>query len=161
MDEMKNRMSGYEFIIKARLVELILFAVRCIKGENTTRKTNTAQTEKHKKIHEIAEYINDHYQEKISLTQISEVFYISKSYLSRIFKEVTGFTVHEYINIVRIKNAQHLLENSDITITSVAEKVGYDSITYFEKVFKKYFEISPLRYRKKYMHPKIRESKQA
>ena len=151
---MKNRLSGYEFVIKARLVELILFAVRCKKGENTTRKTNIIQSEKHKKVHEIAEYINETYQEKISLTQISQEFYISKSYLSRIFKEVTGFTVHEYINIVRIKKAQYLLENTEFTITSVAEKVGYDSITYFEKIFKKYFEIPPLRYRKKYMQPR-------
>lgn len=155
MDEMQKRMTGYEFVIKARLVELIIFAIRCIKGENTTRKTNTAQTEKHKKVHEIAEFINENYQKQISLTQISEDFYISKSYLSRIFKEVTGFTVHEYLNIVRIKKAQYLLENTDISITSVAEKVGYDSITYFERVFKKYFEIAPLRYRKKYQQPKF------
>ncbi|MBH1940507.1 AraC family transcriptional regulator [Mobilitalea sibirica] len=149
--EMKEKHTSYEFVTKAKLAELLIFATRCKNGENATLKSETIQTEKYKKINEIAEYITQNYQYNISLADISEDFYISKCYLSRIFKEITGFTVNEYINIIRIKKAQQLLENTDYSITQIAGLVGYDSITYFEKVFKKYTEISPLKYRKKLM----------
>lgn len=148
--EMKMKQTSYEFLVKSKLAELFIYAIRCNNGENVTLKAETAGTEKYKKISEIAEYINEYYYTDISLSDISRDFYISKCYLSRIFKEVSGFTVNEYINIIRIKKAQQLLENSDYNITEIAERIGYESLTYFEKVFKKYLELSPLRYRKKF-----------
>jgi YesN/AraC family two-component response regulator len=150
IDEMKLKRTGYEYIVKAKVTELLVFIMRCKKGEYTTFQVETVKTEKHKKVHEIAEFVNLNYKNKLSLDDISKHFYVSKSYLSRIYKEVTGFTVNEYINIVRIKKAKLLLESTDKPITEVAEAVGYDSITYFEKVFKTYMETSPLKYRKSY-----------
>lgn len=150
--EMKIKHSNYEFLVKMKLVELLLYAIRCKTGENTTLLEVPVKTEKHKKINEIAEYINENCHKMMSLANIADDFYISKCYLSRIFKEVTGFTVNEYINITRIKRAQQLLEQSDYNITEIADMVGYGSITYFEKVFKKYLETSPLKYRKKFMN---------
>lgn len=150
MKEMKMKQTSYEFLVKTKLAELLIYAVRCKNGENSTMKAEPVRTEKYKKISEIAEYINEYYHSDISLSDISKYFYISKCYLSRIFKEITGFTVNEYINIIRVKKAQQLLEHSDHNITEIAEQVGYDSITYFEKIFKKYLEISPLKYRKKF-----------
>ncbi|MHB8130663.1 MAG: AraC family transcriptional regulator [Mobilitalea sp.] len=147
--ELKEKHTSYEFVMKSKIAELLIFALRIKNGENTTMQSETRQTEKYKKINEIAEYISHNYQRSISLADISQDFYISKCYLSRIFKEITGFTVNEYINIVRIKKAQQLLENTKYSITQIAELIGYDSITYFEKVFKKYIELSPLKYRTK------------
>jgi YesN/AraC family two-component response regulator len=112
-------------------------------------QAETIHSEKYRKINEIAEYITHNYQHNISLADIAQKFYISKSYLSRIYKEVTGFTVNEYINVIRTKKAQQMLESTEYSITQIAELIGYDSITYFEKVFKKYIELSPLKYRKK------------
>lgn len=149
--EMKMKHSNYEFLVKMKLAEILLYAIRCKTGENTTLLDVPVKTEKYKKISEIAEYINENYHKKMSLANIADDFYISKCYLSRIFKEVTGFTVNEYINITRIKRAQQLLEQSDYNITEIADIVGYGSITYFEKVFKKYLETSPLKYRKKFI----------
>lgn len=150
MREMKQKHTSYQFLVKTKLAELLIYAMRCKNGENTTIKVETVKTEKYKKISEIAQYITVNYQQDISLSDISRDFYISKCYLSRIFKEVTGFTVNEYINIIRVKNAQHLLEHTEHNITEIAELAGYDSITYFEKMFKKYLEITPLKYRKKF-----------
>ncbi len=147
--ELREKHTGFEFAIKAKLAQLIIFAYRCKTGENVTMQADTSQSEKYKKINEIAEYITHNYYSNISLADIAQRFYISKSYLSRIYKEVTGFTVNEYINVIRTKKAQHMLENTNYSITRIAELIGYDSITYFEKVFKKYIELSPLKYRKK------------
>ncbi len=147
--ELRGKHTGFEFVMKAKIAELIIFAYRCQTGENAKMQAETIHSEKYRKINEIAEYITHNYQHNISLADIAQRFYISKSYLSRIYKEVTGFTVNEYINIVRIKKAQQMLESTDYSITQIAEQIGYDSITYFEKVFKKYIEQSPLKYRKK------------
>ena len=150
IEEMEKKHTSYEFLIKSKLAELLIFAIRCKKGENPTFQVETVKTEKHKKIHEIAEYIAENYNKKISLEDLSKHFFVSKSYLSRIYKEVTGFTVNEYINIVRIKKAQLLLEDANYNITEIAEMVGYDSITYFEKVFKMYIKKPPMKYRRKF-----------
>lgn len=149
--EIKMKHSHYDFLIKMKLAELIVYATRCKTGENTTLLNAPVKTEKYKKISEIAKYINDNHHTSISLANIADDFFISKCYLSRIFKEITGFTVNEYINITRIKRAQQLLEQSEYNITEIADIVGYESITYFEKVFKKYLETSPLKYRKKFL----------
>ena len=84
-----------------------------------------------------------------SLDELAQAFYLNKSYLSRIFKKATGYTVTEYINIYRIQESQKLLEDTDMSIADVAQAVGYENMTYYNRVFKKYVETSPLQYRKK------------
>ena len=98
----------------------------------------------------MASYIIDHYDDRLSLEMIADHFYVNKCYLSRIFKEVSGFTVNEYINMIRIRRARELLSGSSMSITEVSESVGYENITYFERVFNQYTQTSPSRYRKQY-----------
>lgn len=102
----------------------------------------------HKKISEIVTFINHNYPQDLTLDALSERFFISKYYLSRTFKEVTGFSLIEYLNSVRIREAQSLLKNSTLNVTLIAEKVGFESITHFGRVFKAITGLSPLKYRK-------------
>jgi YesN/AraC family two-component response regulator len=107
-------------------------------------------TAKHRKVDEVAAYIINHCTTPLSLDSLAKRFYVGKCYLSRIFKEVTGFTIIEYIAIHRLQRAQHLLLHSDHNISEISEMLGFESITYFERVFKNYMEVSPLKYRKYY-----------
>ena len=107
----------------------------------TSRKYNLQQ---------IKDYLDFHYPETIRLDDLAETFYINKFYLSRIFKEVTSFTINDYLNVNRIKKAHRLLLETDDSITSIAEQLGYENITYFERVFKKYRNMTPLKYRNYY-----------
>ena len=84
----------------------------------------------------------------LSLDEISEELYLSKYYLCRIFKEYTGFTITEYINTYRIKKATQLLENSNESISSISVILGFESVSYFERVFKKIMNVTPLKYKK-------------
>lgn len=102
----------------------------------------------HQKISEIVEYLNANYQHNLTLGEISERFGISKYYLSRMFKEVTGFTLIEYLNSIRTKQAQKMLRTTDLNVTTISENVGFDSITHFGRVFKTITGSSPLQYRK-------------
>ena len=97
---------------------------------------------------EAASYIIDHFNENLSLESVAKKLYINKCYLSRIFKEASGFTVNEYINMIRIRKSRELLSSTSLTVTEVAEAVGYDTITYFERVFRQYTLTSPSAYRK-------------
>lgn len=104
---------------------------------------------KHQKVREAAQYLSGHPETGESLEELAGRFYISRSYLSRIFREVTGFSVTEFRNICRIKRARQLLEHSRLSVTEIAAGLGFESVTYFERVFRKYTGLSPLGYRKK------------
>ena len=99
-------------------------------------------------VYQISDYISDHFQEKLSLDSLAEQFYISKYYLSRSFHEVTGFGINEYINILRVKKAQSLLETTTLSVSEIASRTGFESITYLGRVFKKYQHVTPAQYRK-------------
>jgi len=100
------------------------------------------------KVSEILLYIMEHYSEIYGLEDLSKIFYLDKSYLSRIFKEVTNFTVNEFINCQRIDHAKTLLLDDSLSMEDVSKKLGYERLSYFDHVFKKYVGISPLQYRK-------------
>lgn len=157
--EIQNKAVGYEFMVQQKLAELLLLALRNKQENGLLVKGSTATTSKHIKVHEVANYIINHSNDCSSLDALAKRFFVSKCYLSRIFKEVTGFTVNEYINIHRIQKAQELLINSKYNITEISELLGYESITYFEKVFKKYTETTPLKYRKKHSIRNLKRDK--
>ncbi len=100
------------------------------------------------KVAEIIKYIMEHYKEIYGLEDLAGIFYMDKSYLSRIFKEVTNFTVNEFINFQRINHARNLLLNDSLTMEDISKDLGYERLSYFDRVFKKYVGISPLQYRK-------------
>ena len=82
-----------------------------------------------------------------------EKFAAVKNHLKEFKEDVTfeyfdEFGLNEYVNILRTKRAKQLLEETTLSVSEIAGTVGYESITYFEKVFKTYMSISPLKYRK-------------
>ncbi len=104
--------------------------------------------EKQMKVYEIIDYLQTHYGDKLTLAQLSEEFYISSTYLCRLFKQTTGFTIIEYLNYIRIQKAQLQLRESNAKVTQIAEDTGFDSIAHFGRVFKQIAKRSPLQYRK-------------
>ena len=147
-EEIQEKQREYELMVKVKLLELLVLLTRYRKNVLPERTEQTVLTAKHLKVHEVADYLQTNPGTKESLEELARRFYISKSYLSRIFKEVTGFGVNEYTNIVRVKKAQHLLVYGEYSVTEISELLGFESITYFERVFKKYTLYTPLRYRR-------------
>lgn len=101
-------------------------------------------------VEQIQAYIAQHYAEKLTLTGIASQFYISPYYLSRLFKKSTNLSLIEYINGVRIKAAQHLIEQTAESISSVAGKTGFMTTAHFRRVFKDATGLSPQQYRQQY-----------
>ena len=109
---------------------------------------NESDTPKYRAAYKIADYLTENCERPISLEELSEEFFLSKSYICRIFKEVTGYTISEYTNIHRIRKAKRYLEETDLSISEISHRLGYESLTYFERMFKHYMTLSPLKYRK-------------
>ena len=79
-----------------------------------------------------------------------KAFFISQYYLSRSFKQVTGFTFIEYLNSVRIREAQRLLRETEKQVIQIAHMVGFNNISHFGRIFKAITKYTPLQYRKIY-----------
>ncbi len=101
-------------------------------------------------IYKITAYIKNNYMHKITLTDISEHVYLSKMYVSKIFKEEMSITLSEYINKTRIEKSTALLLDSSLSIVDVANLVGYEDQSYFTKVFKNIMGVSPGKYKEKH-----------
>ncbi len=146
-EEMRDRRRSYELMVKMKLLELLVMLRRCQEDALAEGEARTAHTPKYQKVQEVVDYLQANPETGESLDELAGRFYISRSWLSRIFKEVTGFSVNEYTNIIRVKKAQKLLSCSDYSVTEVSEALGFESITYFERVFKRYTTSTPLKYR--------------
>lgn len=145
--ELGTKNSGFRLLAKSLVAELFIYAKRM---ENKTNPSASSRTDdpRHRQIEQIACYIAENCCSPLSLNSIAEQFYMNKCYLSRIFKEITGFTVNGYLHARRIQKARSLLIQNSMNISEVSEAAGYENLTYFERVFKKHTGMSPLEYRR-------------
>ena len=88
-------------------------------------------------------YINAHYAEKIDLETIASQIHLSKYYFCRIFREVTGATVLEYLTNVRLTRAGRLLVESSLAIQEIAQKTGFASLVHFSRTYRNAYGVSP------------------
>ena len=101
--------------------------------------------------HTIKKYIDAHYMEQITLQSISSALYISPYYLSHVFKEMSGYSPMQYVLRRRVGEAQTLLIHTDLSLTRIAENVGFETQSYFNYQFTKNVGISPKKYRDNYI----------
>ncbi|OBZ14983.1 hypothetical protein A8L34_13970 [Bacillus sp. FJAT-27264] len=93
------------------------------------------------------DYINCNYDKDLKLADVAKAAYLSTGYLSRIFKNETGYSFKEWINRVRIEKAKELILNSDLKYYEIAERVGYKDYKYFSAYFNKLCGISAKEYK--------------
>ena len=101
-------------------------------------------------VEQACHYIDTHLNEEITLDIVARHIFVSKSYLSQMFKEFTGQSFPEYITAQRVIRARHLLLTTELKIDQVAEQCGFFSSTYFSTVFKKHTSMTPRSFRQKY-----------
>lgn len=101
-------------------------------------------------IQKILPYLQEHYAEDLSLKTLAEAFHLNALYLGRKIRQETGTAFPEYLNRLRIEKARELLEHTELSAKQIARKVGYSNDKYFSIQFKKYMDMTPGEYRKKY-----------
>lgn len=100
-------------------------------------------------IRKVCDYLKAHYQEELSVSDVTQRFHISVSQFSLLFKKYTGQSFINYLNTLRIQQAKHLLVDGDRKVYEIAELVGFQSLPHFNRVFKQNTGQSPNEYRKR------------
>lgn len=95
----------------------------------------------------ILNYFHTHYEKEILISEVADMFEIDRRKIAYLFEKITGFTPIQYLTRYRISKAKELLTVSELTVSEVAEAVGYQDSFYFSRVFKNLTEMSPSQYR--------------
>ncbi|MCM3784608.1 response regulator transcription factor [Neobacillus mesonae] len=142
--------SKYEFFRKIDESDYARDAIQTIvdfihEAEHIIGETNTAVNPNMTKL---LNYIQEHYAEPITLTEVAKQFHFNPSYLSSYFSAHNNEGFSEYLNKVRVQKAMELLSSTEETISEISGRVGYSDQSYFTKVFKKHTGFSPSSYRR-------------
>ncbi len=108
------------------------------KGESRTKKMLSKK---------IVKFARHNFDENITVDDIAKYCGYSRFYVSKVFKEVTGKTLVDFINCLKIDKAKSLLKNSTYGMSEIAVRCGFASQSYFSNVFKRYEKLSPFEYR--------------
>ena len=145
LQEMESQSPGHEVICQD-LMEILIVLLG--------RQTNfsTILTPVSKKTNRLCgstkRYIDNHYKENITLEILAEQNHVSKYYLAHAFTEEFGISPINYLISRRIQEAEHLLANTDFSLSLISSTTGFSSSSYFAQIFKKQKGISPREYRK-------------
>lgn len=137
MDQLERFRDKEEFI--TYLYQLIIASIR---------HSNVEEMKVDTRIDLAIEYIRTHYQEELTLNDLSYQYALSPNYFSATFKKATGMGVVNYITKLRMDRACSLLRDTDWSVGEIARSVGYSDSQYFFRVFKKYTDVTPLQYKK-------------
>lgn len=116
------------------------------------RKTSATQRYQTQKLNNILKYMEQHYSEKITLESITQIFHLSKFYFTRVFKQFTGQTFTDYLNMIRIQESEKLLLNTAFPISRISASCGYVNVSSFNRNFHKLKGCTPLEFRNYYGH---------
>lgn len=120
LDEYHQEHAYRQLYLQSLLLQLL---IRIRRIQSATADTIAPErSEKQQRVYSVIAYLHAHYDESLSLDQLAEHFYISSTYLCRIFKQTTGFTLVEYLQDVRVQQARAYLRETSWKVTSIAEK---------------------------------------
>lgn len=95
----------------------------------------------------VVTYIDNNYFRSISVEFVASLFHMNRSYLSHIFKQKQGKSFIDYLNLVRVTESKKMLKKTDKKLYQIAKAVGYDNVSYYCRVFKKWEKMTPEQYR--------------
>ncbi len=132
---------GFDGDIVKASIHALSVAINHLLDEVSKKKLNLDP-----RMQEIQNYIQTNYR-TVTLSDLSEKFYLSTPYLSKYIKEKTGMTFSDMVTELRMQHACSMLKSQGLTIEQIAEEVGYPSVEHFSRQFKKIFGITPAAYR--------------
>lgn len=141
-----NPDDNIELLNKSYIYKLLYILATSFKVVDTTNSNDTSRNSE--RIKNILNYISKNYREKISLNTLSDTFYLSIPYISKIFKEFTGLSFSEYLMEIRLSHAVKDLTNLNLKIEYIAEKNGFSNTRSFVSAFKNKYGSLPSKYRK-------------
>ena len=139
-----TRPEGYQLAVKGNL---FLFFFLLISNRQKKETASALQTKSLEKMKTILKYVEEHYAEHIAIDDMALLTYYSKSHFMKFFKAHMGVGFIEYLNDYRLTMSELLLRSSDDPVIEIAQKCGFDNLSYFNRIFKRKYGQSPGRWR--------------
>ena len=141
LQETSSQIEFYQEISQGLVSALLVLVMRLIRINPEDEAALSQECQK------IKEYLDQNFTSPITLDSLSETVYISKHYLSHLFKEQTGVSPIKYLTSKRMEKACELLSETELPVSEVSKAVGYENPPYFSQVFKRIYGIAPVKYR--------------
>ena len=142
--EMEQKNTGYEDVCQAYMEILIIRLMRSIAlavpSESQVISVN-------RQCAAVRRYIDLHFKEALTLEQLAEEGHMNKFYLSHAFKREYGISPINYMISKRIEESKYLLAETDLSMTQIAQLLGFSSLSYFSQVFRRTQSVTPMEYR--------------
>ncbi|WP_340017064.1 AraC family transcriptional regulator [Paenibacillus sp. FSL K6-1318] len=151
--EKKNRKPGYRWLMVSRLYDLMVLLLRTkppVTDQLTSVGWPCTSSKKFEFLESVCEYLEDHYAEPIKLEQVAEHIKFSKFHVCKLFKEIKGVTLMEYLNHFRIIKSEWALLFRQDSILDIAIGHGFNNVNSYNRLFKKYNDCTPSEFRKKH-----------
>ena len=145
-EEMQNKELGFKQIVENGIMEILVDIMRILKMNQTEKISSSSVNDV---IALIIEDITMNVQKNYSVEEIARTYGISKSSLHHSFKKQTGLPFKDYVNRIKIREAEHQLTVTDKTVTHISWLLGYSNVYYFCRLFKKYKGLTPTEFRKR------------
>ena len=99
-------------------------------------------------IENIKNYVDSNLEFDIKISYVANIFHYNVQYIGRLFKKSTALTFNEYVNHQRLARSKLLLRDSDLTVLNISNRLGFNNVSYFNRLFKKHYGKTPTEYRK-------------
>jgi AraC-like DNA-binding protein len=147
--EFDSKMLGYELSIKSDLFKIFTAIIRYAHESVLNSSVIKRTLDSTHPLDGILQYLQSNLDKHISLTELARQYNVSASHFCRLFKGLTGNTLLKYLNQLRIQQAEKLLRESEMPISEIAERLGFSSLSHFERVFRKMHFSNPSAFRAK------------
>lgn len=145
--EFENEDADYESAVKLKLVELLICINRNFKIANESNDAAT-YSEHVEAISKALNYMDKNFDRQVTLDELAQIAFLSKSYFCTVFKKINGLTPWQYINIKRVNKAVELLKTTENSVLDIANECGYNSTASFNKIFRSVTGQTPKYFRK-------------
>lgn len=154
----ENESDGYELTVKGLLFQLLGEIIKC-RLFKTGFAAKTSETRHTEQLKNALRYIRENYRSQITLQDLANTADMVPKYFCRFFKQMSGRTPIDYLNYYRIEIACEELAATGAPITEIALDCGFNDLSYFIKIFKRFKGISPKQYQKAYSSAKNSDRK--
>lgn len=134
---------GYEIALKSFLLQALFLLLQYSNPESATVSASSD------KLKNVLDYIDLHYAEALSISELAKLCYFSEYHFMRFFKKHMNMTCIQYINNVRLEKAVELFEHGETSILEVSLSVGFHNLSYFHRAFKAKYHMTPLSFIKR------------
>lgn len=148
VEENNNRDYGFEIAIKMDICRIFLWILRFWHKNGVNLNIDSSSLENYNsRMSKVFSYISENYSQNITVAQMAELCFMSYSYFSKIFKKITGKSFNDYVNYIRLREAERLLATTEMAVTEIAYSTGFSSSSYFVSKFREHKNMTPKKYR--------------